>query len=84
MLIIVVIVSLLLAIVATIVAIYAVIKDDNDQDEMSGNGSVAGVVSSACDQVECLHGGTCANQNPDSYVCSCVPPFYGRHCQYGR
>ena len=71
MLIIAVIICILLAIVGLIVAIYAVTKDDSDQ------------ASSACDGVQCSHGGTCINLNQDNYMCSCVPPFYGKQCQHG-
>ncbi len=83
-LIIVVIICLVLAIVATIVAIYALAKDDkNGDDEPRENGNGA-MRSSACDGIDCLHGGTCTNLYGDNYMCSCVPPFYGRKCEIGN
>ncbi len=86
-LIIVVILCLVLAIAAAVVAVYALTEDRDAEPQANGNISVNGAhssaVSSACDGIDCLHGGTCSNINPDSYVCSCVPPFYGRRCENG-
>ncbi len=84
MLIIVVIICLVLAIVATVIAVYALTKDDkngDDEPKKNGNGEMR---SLACDGIDCLHGGSCSNINPDSFVCSCVPPFYGRKCEKGN
>ncbi len=77
------IICLVLAIAATIVAVYAVSSDDSEGDTPQDNGQENGN-GAGCDGVECLHGGSCVKAlSGNSYMCSCVPPFYGRRCQNG-
>ncbi|XP_042544933.1 protocadherin Fat 2 [Dipodomys spectabilis] len=40
--------------------------------------------SDACSPDPCLNGGTCSQVPGTGYVCSCAPPFSGRHCELQR